>query len=684
MPSKDPIEEAVSDIWKAGMGVNALLEKVQERLKGENGDDASMAMVQVTKQQVKAAKQLIPYKYSFQKDEDEDEDEDDDEDENEKGEGAGCTSTSTSTSTSSKMQVLSEERVQFINNKIVERQSHRKSRRFQEADKISRGLTKMGVILDDANKTWSWSHRGKHLDEGANTESFREQQGETSTGNHDRVDDDGQIKCKYCNRIFQSRNLVFKHLRDVESDCGNRIFALGSQLPTAPSTAKKTEKRNKAKANMKIRARARTGKTTEHVDRSSSLWVGDLPLLWTRIGGQYKFLRALLRHCLTQDVPQPWVRIVVRKAYRKRSEQKKDHGNGTSSDDTVENGNEHEARKKDEYLGYAIVVFRSKEEAESVMKAMDGTKVIPREVFRSGELDEDRLLHFPAFTLKVRECTVDCGTSGNSSLSLMKKSGEDPPLSEQLRPFTSDELMKRIDDIKKNIPRDDINGGQQTESRASDNEGGQATSQCRKHDEIVNEAVSLYRSIGPRKEILREGRLVPEHIRNPLLEILKNLCWQVPNERKHLNAERYLTLPTNVSNDRFYGDLRQACRDLMQWTDKSYFYSGIAVTKNFVASPHIDDRDRSYQYAISLGDFEGGELCVEGRMYDEESEKFEDFINVVKTRNRIARVEGRHIHWVRSWDGGDRYSLIFYDTTERFATPVIDTGVCVNYLQDLE
>jgi len=103
-----------------------------------------------------------------------------------------------------------------------------------------------------------------------------------------------------------------------------------------------------------------------------------------------------------------------------------------------------------------------------------------------------------------------------------------------------------------------------------------------------------------------------------------------------------------------------------------------------IASPHIDDRDRSYQYAISLGDFEGGELCVEGRMYDEESEKFEDFINVVKTRNRIAHVEGRHIHWVRSWDGGDCYSLIFYDTTERFATPVIDTGVCVNNLQDLE
>ena len=62
--------------------------------------------------------------------------------------------------------------------------------------------------------------------------------------------------------------------------------------------------------------------------------------------------------------------------------------------------------------------------------------------------------------------------------------------------------------------------------------------------------------------------------------------------------------------------------------------------------------------------------------------KYEDFINVVKTRNRIARVDGRHIHWVRSWNGGDRYSLIFYDTTNKFATPVIETGVCTKYLEN--
>ena len=31
--------------------------------------------------------------------------------------------------------------------------------------------------------------------------------------------------------------------------------------------------------------------------------------------------------------------------------------------------------------------------------------------------------------------------------------------------------------------------------------------------------------------------------------------------------------------------------------------TGIAVTKNFVASPHIDDRDVSHQFCVSLGSF---------------------------------------------------------------------------------
>jgi hypothetical protein len=47
-------------------------------------------------------------------------------------------------------------------------------------------------------------------------------------------------------------------------------------------------------------------------------------------------------------------------------------------------------------------------------------------------------------------------------------------------------------------------------------------------------------------------------------------------------------------------------------------------------------------------------------------------------------VDGRNIHWVRSWKGGDRYSLIFFDTTDKFKTPIIEAGVCSDHRQGNE
>ena len=78
-----------------------------------------------------------------------------------------------------------------------------------------------------------------------------------------------------------------------------------------------------------------------------------------------------------------------------------------------------------------------------------------------------------------------------------------------------------------------------------------------------------------------------------------------------------------------------------------------------MTSPHIDVKDQNYQYAVALGDFSGGsgQFCVESNNGQN--------VNVVDTRNRIARVDGRHVHCVRTGDNGDRYSLIFYDTSDR-------------------
>jgi hypothetical protein len=83
-------------------------------------------------------------------------------------------------------------------------------------------------------------------------------------------------------------------------------------------------------------------------------------------------------------------------------------------------------------------------------------------------------------------------------------------------------------------------------------------------------------------------------------------------------------------------------------------FTGVAVTKNFVGSPHRDKHDINYQYALSLGDFAAGtgELCVE---------ESPTAVACIDTHNKIACMDGRYVHWVTGYTG-NRYSLIWYQT----------------------
>lgn len=366
---------------------------------------------------------------------------------------------------------------------------------------------------------------------------------------------------------------------------------------------------------------------TEH-----ALWIGDLPLLWTA-SKTNKYLGLLLREYLPQEVPQPWIQRVHRKAYK--------------SNNTDNSTNR-------QHLGYAIVVFRDAPEMELVLSKLNGIQVVPENVFSADATDQERTL--PSFTLRIKPATVT--QTRTDSNSLPTPAGMDPPVEDQLRPFTTQELIQRIGALGHPLA-------------ATEDEGDA------EHSQVVQWAADiLANQLPPRPELHHRGRLLPTSIQQRLLSILQNLRWAVPNSRNGLTAERYLVLQTNSGkNDRHYGHLREACQELMEWADPNYYYSGIAVTHNFVASPHIDDRDQSFQYAVSLGDFTtGGELCVDGK-----TDNGNAVLHVVNTQNRIAKVDGRHVHWVRAWEGGERYSLIFYDTTDRFQTPVMDMGVDLDW-----
>ena len=95
----------------------------------------------------------------------------------------------------------------------------------------------------------------------------------------------------------------------------------------------------------------------------------------------------------------------------------------------------------------------------------------------------------------------------------------------------------------------------------------------------------------------------------------------------------------------------EIAKRIVECADPHYKYTNLAVSKNFVGSPHRDEFDIAYQFALSLGDFTGGgELCVE-TMHDE--------VTLVDTHGKIAKLDGRFPHWVSGYTG-TRYSLIWY------------------------
>ena len=94
-----------------------------------------------------------------------------------------------------------------------------------------------------------------------------------------------------------------------------------------------------------------------------------------------------------------------------------------------------------------------------------------------------------------------------------------------------------------------------------------------------------------------------------------------------------------------------------------YEFTTVQVNRNFRPGwgerhDHLG-KDTSFQYCISLGAFEGGELCwLEG-----------DQAFRVSTKNAWQKMDGRHTHWVHPYTGGDRYSLVLF-CNNRLAEPI--------------
>ena len=132
----------------------------------------------------------------------------------------------------------------------------------------------------------------------------------------------------------------------------------------------------------------------------------------------------------------------------------------------------------------------------------------------------------------------------------------------------------------------------------------------------------------------------------------KDVMWR---NGKRFGYNHDITTSRNKFQERPLRRLWRVLKKLVRRVDPSYRFTSVQVNKNFAGRVHTDKKDVTYQYALSVGDFSGGNLVV----------STDDPYLYVKmdTKRRLTRCDGRHPHWVTAHKGGTRYSLVMYNIT---------------------
>ena len=407
--------------------------------------------------------------------------------------------------------------------------------------------------------------------------------------------------CELCGSAHASRNRLFRHYRDVRTECGAWIARQGGIAeatariargevvsPTfdPPRASESTDAKKKKKRNRVTRgdgpgmdagpgSASATGAAWwstrprgSRATRSDELWIGGVPashatirrvgqLVWSAIPG-------------SAGVQQPTIAAVVRKGWR--------------NDETKE------------WIGYAFARFRDANEASLAMRLLNGASPEPGVTLRAApstaraRSDEDGG--------KDEEEDEDGGKDGTSRAAPLGV-GADPPLAATLAAWPARTLARRADAAGFGSADAYL-----AAASASDEEAGRRASTAGRA--TVGRATVARETVIPRIEYVHvTGADVPRALADRLLASLRDARWPASTHRKAVDSERYLVLSRDVSPPPAvdpYDAVKTAARALMRWADPSFPYDHLAVTRGFLGSPHVDREDVTHQYAMALGD----------------------------------------------------------------------------------
>ncbi len=146
---------------------------------------------------------------------------------------------------------------------------------------------------------------------------------------------------------------------------------------------------------------------------------------------------------------------------------------------------------------------------------------------------------------------------------------------------------------------------------------------------------------------------------NEIKDILDEVHFQMSGNRKHLTYDnaRPMSMPVGMVKqlngtyklpviDEWRPDLYPLIRKLINTYAPHFDYNAGYINKNVQMVPHKDKNNVDSSIIFGLGDYEGGELNVEGSKVD--------------IKNRLVEFDGkRHEHWTEYFSG-DRYSIVIY------------------------
>lgn len=150
-----------------------------------------------------------------------------------------------------------------------------------------------------------------------------------------------------------------------------------------------------------------------------------------------------------------------------------------------------------------------------------------------------------------------------------------------------------------------------------------------------------------------------------IYEILNSLIFPKTNSRKNIFQKRIEAFVLGDVNyrgqkkmdnktrgpsryNKKFPELYLELKKFMNSYDPDFTFTTIQINKNIMAPPHIDKNNVGPSYIIALGDFEGGNLVIEGKEYN--------------IKNTFKKFDGRLGHWTTEFTG-TRYSLIFFTHT---------------------